>query len=455
MSERVVITGGTVVTMDSDRGEYADGYLVVEDGRVSSVGSGPAPHVEGARVVDARGCVVTPGLVNTHHHLYQWVTRGLAVDATLFEWLTTLYPVWGCVDEESVSAAATAGLGWLAKTGCTTSMDHHYVFPADGGDLLAAEIEGARAVGLRFMPTRGSMDLGRSQGGLPPDHVVENIDTILGATTDAVDRFHDASPDSMLRIGVAPCSPFSVTDTLLKEAAVLARDKGVRLHTHLAETMDEDAFCRERFGCGPVAYMESLGWLGSDVWYGHGIHLDDSAIASMAATGTGVAHCPSSNARLGAGIARVRDLRDAGVPVGLGVDGAASNEANSLLEEARHALLFARARGGPQALSVRDALEVATIGGARVLGWDDQIGSLEPGKQADVAVWRLDTLPHVDIVDPVAGLVLGDRPPLELLLVGGRPVVDRDVLVNVDEDVLAARSAAASRALLTRAGVTR
>src|SRR6478736_4893054 len=401
MSERVVITGGTVVTMDSDRGEYADGYLVVEDGRVSSVGSGPAPHVEGARVVDARGCVVTPGLVNTHHHLYQWVTRGLAVDATLFEWLTTLYPVWGCIDEESVSAAATAGLGWLAKTGCTTSMDHHYVFPADGGDLLAAEIEGARAVGLRFMPTRGSMDLGRSQGGLPPDHVVEDLDTIL------------------------------------------------------AETIDEDAFCRERFGCGPVAYMESLGWLGSDVWYGHGIHLDDSAIASMAATGTGVAHCPSSNARLGAGIARVRDLRDAGVPVGLGVDGAASNEANSLLEEARHALLFARARGGPQALSVRDALEVATIGGARVLGWDDQIGSLEPGKQADVAVWRVDTLPHVDIVDPVAGLVLGDRPPLELLLVGGRPVVDRDVLVSVDEDVLAARSAAASRALLTRAGVTR
>ena len=219
--------------------------------------------------------------------------------------------------------------------------------------------------------------------------------------------------------------------------------------------MDEDAFCRERFGCGPVDYMDSLGWLGPDVWYGHGIHLDDAAIASMAATGTGVAHCPSSNARLGAGIARVRDLRDAGVPVGLGVDGAASNEASSLLEEARHALLFARARGGPQALSVRDALEVATIGGARVLGWDDQIGSLEPGKQADVAVWRVDTLPHVDIVDPVAGLVLGDRPPLELLLVGGRPVVDRGVLVNVDEGALAARSAAASAALLTRAGVSR
>jgi cytosine/adenosine deaminase-related metal-dependent hydrolase len=453
MSGSLVLAGGTVVTMDGDRTEYADGYVVLDDGRVSSVGSGPAPRLDGARVVDTRGCVVTPGLVNTHHHLYQWVTRGLAVDAPLFEWLTTLYPVWGCLDEESVSAAATAALGWLATTGCTTSMDHHYVFPAGGGDLLAAEVEAARAVGLRFMPTRGSMDLGRSQGGLPPDHVVEDLDTILAATTDAVDRFHDPSPPSMLRVGVAPCSPFSVTDTLLKEAAALARDKGVRLHTHLAETTDEDAYCRERFGCGPVEYMDSMGWLGPDVWFGHGIHLDDAAIGSLASTGTGVAHCPSSNARLGAGIARLRDLRDAGVPVGLGVDGAASNEASSLLEEARHALLFARARGGPQALSVRDALEVATIGGARVLGWDDQIGSLAPGKQADVAVWRVDTLPHVDIVDPVAALVLGDRPPLELLLVAGRAVVERGALVTVDADALAARSVGASTALLRRAGV--
>ncbi len=454
MTRRLVVGGGTVVTMDGARSEYADGYVVVEDGRVTAVGSGAPPEVDGAQVVDARGCVVTPGLVNTHHHLYQWVTRGLAVDATLFEWLTELYPVWGCLDEESVSAAATAGLGRLALTGCTTSMDHHYVFPAGAGDLLGAGVEAARAVGLRFMPTRGSMDLGRSAGGLPPDHVVEDIDTILAATTAAVDRFHDASPDSMVRLGVAPCSPFSVTDTLLKESAALARDRGVRLHTHLAETLDEDAFCRERFGCGPVDYMESLGWLGDDVWFGHGIHLDDAAIRSMAATRTGVAHCPSSNARLGAGIARVRDLRDAGVPVGLGVDGAASNEASSLLEEARHALLFARAKGGPQALTVRDALEVATIGGAQVLGWEDQIGSLEVGKQADLAVWRVDGLAHADVVDPVAGLVLGDRPPLDLLMVAGRPVVRHDRLVQVDVDALTARSLAAGRALLTRAGVT-
>jgi cytosine/adenosine deaminase-related metal-dependent hydrolase len=255
----------------------------------------------------------------------------------------------------------------------------------------------------------------------------------------------------MLRIGLAPCSPFSVTGDLLRQAAALARAKGVRLHTHLAETTDEDEFCRERFGRTPVEYLEELDWLGDDVWLAHGIHFDDPAIKTLAAAGTGVAHCPSSNARLGAGIARTADLRAAGVPVGLGVDGAASNEACSLIEEARHALLFARARGGPQALAVRDALELATIGGARLLGWDDQIGSLEPGKQADVAVWRLDGLGHADVADPVAALVLGAAPPLELLLVGGRTVVERDHVVTVDEHELTRSAVLAHRSLLARA----
>ena len=323
-------------------------------------------------------------------------------------------------------------------------MDHHYVFPANGGDLLAAEIEAARTVGLRFLPTRGSMDLGESKGGLPPDHVVEEIDAILEATTEAIDRHHDPSPDSMLRIAVAPCSPFSVTGELLKQAADLARDKGVRLHTHLAETVDEDDFCREKFGCSPVEYVESLGWLGPDVWLAHGIHFDDGAIKALAGSQTGVAHCPSSNARLGAGICRTRDLRSAGVPVGLGVDGAASNEAASLVEELRHSVLFARAVGGPQALTVRDGLELATLGGARVLGWDDQIGSLEAGKLADVALWRLDTNAHANIADPVAALVLGSPPPLELLLVQGRPIVRRDEMVDVDEEQLAVDVRAAS-----------
>jgi len=295
------------------------------------------------------------------------------------------------------------------------------------------------------------MDLGRRDGGLPPDHVVEDIDTILAASAAAIDEHHDPGPDSMLRIGLAPCSPFSVTGDLLRQSAALARDKGVRLHTHLAETIDEEEFCRERFGRTPVEYMETLGWLGDDVWLAHGIHFDDPAIKTLAAAGTGVAHCPSSNARLGAGIARTADLRAAGVPVGLGVDGAASNEACSLIEEVRHALLFARARGGPQALAVRDALELATIGGARLLGWDDQIGSLEPGKQADIAVWRLDGLAHADIADPVAALVLGAAPPLELLLVGGRTVVERDHVVTVDEHELTQSAVLAHRSLLARA----
>ncbi|MBA2445466.1 MAG: 8-oxoguanine deaminase [Nocardioidaceae bacterium] len=450
-----VLDGCAVVTMDAERNEHKVGHVVIEGNRLASVGDGPAPRdLPDATYVDATGCLATPGLINTHHHLYQWVTRGLAVDATLFEWLTTLYPIWGYIDEDIVRTAVTGGIGWLARTGCTTTMDHHYVFPTHGGDVLAAEIEAARRVGLRFLPTRGSMDLGQSQGGLPPDHVVEDLDTILRATVDAIDRYHDPGPDSMLRIGVAPCSPFSVTGDLLKQAALLARDKGVRLHTHLAETVDELDFCQDTFGCLPLDYMESVGWLGPDVWYAHGIHVDDDGIAKLASTGSGVAHCPSSNARLGAGICRARDLRGAGVPVGLGVDGAASNESASMIEEVRHALLFARATGGPQAMTARDALEIATLGGAKVLGWESEIGSLESGKLADVAVWRLGTLPHIDIADPVAALVLGSPPPLELLMVNGRRVVERDRLVNVDEDVVAGEVRFASTTLLSRAGVT-
>jgi cytosine/adenosine deaminase-related metal-dependent hydrolase len=357
------------------------------------------------------------------------------------------------LDTEITHAAAVGALGWLARTGCTTASDHHYVFPRASGDLLAASVDAAAAVGVRFHPTRGSMDLGRTAGGLPPDEVVEDIEAILTATGEAIDRFHDPSPESMLRVAVAPCSPFTVTGELLRRAAELARERGVRLHTHLAETPDEDEFCRRRFGCRPAEYLADLGWLGPDVWLAHAVHLDDAAINAIAESGTGVAHCPSSNARLGAGICRVRDLREAGVPVGLGVDGAASNEAGSLLEEARHALLFARALGGPTALGVLDALEMATLGGARALGREAEIGSLEPGKLADLAVWRLDTLPHADIADPVAALLLGSPPPLELLLVHGRAVVEHDHLITVDEDAAARAANRAHRTLLSRAGV--
>jgi cytosine/adenosine deaminase-related metal-dependent hydrolase len=449
----VVLDGCAVVTMDPARTEHTTGHVIVEDARIVTVAAGAAPTgLTDVRHVDGTGCVATPGLVNTHHHLYQWVTRGLAVDDTLFGWLTTLYPIWGLLDADTVRVAATGGLGWLARTGCTTTTDHHYVFPTEGGDLLGAEIDAARLVGLRFHPTRGSMDLGQSQGGLPPDHVVEDIDEILATTERAIDDYHNPAPDSMLRIGAAPCSPFSVTEDLFKQTAELARAKGVRLHTHLAETTDEDEFCQEHFGCSPVDYVESLGWLGPDVWLAHAVHLDEAAIAKLGGSGTGIAHCPSSNARLGAGICPTRDLRDAGVPVGLGVDGAASNEASSLLEEVRHALLFARARGGPGALTVRDALEMATLGGARVLGRQHELGSLEPGRLADIALWRVDTLPHIDIADPVAALVLASPPPLELLLVNGRPVVERDRLVNVDEETVAGEVRDASTNLMIRAG---
>ena len=448
---RTVVQGCAVATVDEAGTEYADGHVVVEGNRIVAVGAGPAAGVTAEdRVVDGSGCLATPGLVNTHHHLYQWATRGLAQDANLFDWLTALYPMWAGLDADVVGAASAAGLGWLARTGCTTTTDHHYVFPRDGGDVLAAEIESARQVGLRFHPCRGSMDLGRSAGGLPPDEVVEDTDAALAATAAAIDRHHDPSPGSMLRVAVAPCSPFSVTGDLMREAADLARDRGVRLHTHLAETVEEDAFCREHFGCSPAEYVEELGWLGEDVWLAHCVHLDDKAIARFAESGTGVAHCPTSNARLGAGAAPLTTFVGAGVPVGLGVDGSASNEEGSMAAELHAALLVARLRGGPAALTARQALAVGTIGGARCLGRADEIGSLEPGKLADLALWRLDELPHAGIADPVAALVLGSRPPLRLLLVDGVPVVEDDVLLTADEQALASTAARAARRLLDR-----
>lgn len=445
----MIIENAHVVTVTGE--EIAGGHVVVEDNRITAVGAGPAVDRAGHDVVDARGGLLTPGFVNTHNHLYQWVTRGLAVDATLFEWLTTLYPVWAGIDEHAVHTGATGALSQLALTGCTTSTDHHYVFPREGGDVFAAEIRAAAEVGLRFHPCRGSMDLGRKDGGLPPDHVVEDRDAVLAASEAAIDRWHDTSPGSMLQVALAPCSPFSVTGDLMRESAELARRRGVRLHTHLAETLDEEDFCRERFGCSPLEYVEGLGWTGADVWFAHAIHLDDPAVKRIGATRTGVAHCPSSNARLGAGIARTRDLRDAGARVGLGVDGAASNEAGSLLEEVRHAVLFARAVGGPTALTVRDSLELATLGGARVLGREDEIGSIEVGKLADLALWGLDGLGHADVADPVAALVLGAPPPLDLLLVNGRPVVEHDRVVTVDTDAVARECARVHRTLLEKA----
>jgi cytosine/adenosine deaminase-related metal-dependent hydrolase len=434
-----------VACADEAGREFPAGHVVADGGRIAAVGPGPAPdRWPGAERIDGTGLLVTPGLVNTHHHLYQWITRGYATDATLFGWLTELYPVWARLTPDLMADAAAANLAWLALTGCSTSTDHHYVFPAGAGDLLEAEILAAQQIGVRFHPTRGSMNLGESAGGLPPDSVVESHDAILAASETAIDRWHDPAFDAMTRIAVAPCSPFSVTGELMRDCAALARAKGVRLHTHLAETRDEEEFCVAKFGRTPAQYAEDLGWLGPDVWLAHCVHLSDEAVSRLAATGTGVAHCPTSNGRLGSGIAPVRKLLDAHAVVGLGVDGSASNESGRMVGEVQQALLAARYAGGPLALTARDCLAMATMGGARCLGRDRELGSIEPGKLADLAAWRVDSLPGAGIEDPVCTLVFG-APALEHLLVGGRQVVAGGELRTADAGRLAAAAVQASR----------
>lgn len=455
-ARRIVIDGAHVATMDASGAEFGPGHVVVEDHRIAAVGPGPAPaYADGVPTeqVRASGHLLTPGLVNTHHHFYQWLTRGLAQQSDLFGWLKTLYPVWARIDEPMVYAAARASIAALLSSGCTTAADHHYMFPAGAGDLIGAEVRAARELGIRFQPARGSMDLGTSRGGLPPDFAVEDTDTALAETERAIDAYHDPAPDSMIRVSVAPCSPFTVTEELLRGAADLARWRGVRLHTHGSETVEEAEFCAEQFGCTPTEFLDRHGWTGGDVWLAHCVHLDASAIRRIGETGTGVAHCPSSNARLGSGIAPVPELIAAGAPVGLGVDGTASNEAGQLGPEVRAAVLFARARRGADALTARQALFAGTMGGARCLGRAAEIGSIEPGKLADLALWRIDGAGHSTIADPVAALALGSLPPLTLLLAGGQPVVTEGRLARGDEETIAKEAATESRRLHTLAGL--
>ena len=449
---QTLITDAYIATLDSNDREISDGWVAIDGKRIVGIGqSNIPPEFAGFDRIDGTGALLTPGFINTHHHLYQWATRGIATESTLFEWLVTLYPIWGHLDAEVTFGAAQGALASLLLSGCTYTTDHHYVFPAEGGDCLAAEIEAAQGLGIRFHPTRGSMDLGQTQGGLPPDNVVEDRDQILIATEDAIRRFHDPADDAMLKIAVAPCSPFSVTGELMKEAAQLARRENVRLHTHLAETIDEENFCQERFGCSPTDYVESLGWLGPDVWMAHAIHLDDSAIDKFGRTGTGTAHCPSSNARLGAGIARVQDLVKAGAPVGLGVDGAASNENGELLTEVRAAALWARLKDGPTAMSARQSLALATRGGARVLGRENELGTIEVGKLADLVLWKLDDIGHIDIVDPIAALVLGPKAEVKALLVNGEVRVRHGLITAISHEEIAQQAARASKRILTSA----
>jgi 8-oxoguanine deaminase len=419
-----------VVTMDDKRNEHPSGWLLVDDGFVQRAGDGPRPDTD--ETVDLGGAVVTPGLVNTHHHLWQNLTRARAQDDNLFGWLQTLYPVWARIDEEAEYAAARCGLAELALSGCTTVFDHHYLFPPGRAGVLEAEIRAARELGVRIVASRGSMDLGESAGGLPPDSVVEDRDDVLAAT-EAAARLADGA---MVEIAVAPCSPFSVTQELMLESAQLARKLGLRLHTHLAETVEEDQFAREKFGLTPVQYVEELGWVLPDVWLAHCVHLSTDDVALFGERGVGVAHCPSSNMRLGAGVAPVRELLDAGVDVGLGVDGSASNERGDLFLEVKMAAYVARSRGGPKAMTVREALRLGTRGGAAVLGRED-IGQLSPGKRADFAVWRLDRLELGGASDPVAGLVFAGPQRADRLYVGGEEVVRDGHLVRADESEIA------------------
>jgi cytosine/adenosine deaminase-related metal-dependent hydrolase len=438
MARRLLVRGAEVlVTMDGARREIAGGEVLIDGGTIAAVGT--ALPREGAEVVEAAGCVVTPGLVNTHHHLFQTLTRAVpaAQDAALFGWLRTLYPIWSRMRPEDIRLSARIGLAELALSGCTCSSDHLYVFP--NGARLDDSIEAAAEVGIRFHATRGAMSIGESKGGLPPDALVEEEAAILRDSERVIAAHHDPKPGAMVQVALAPCSPFSVSRELMRDAAVLAREKGVRLHTHLAENDEDVAYSLENFGMLPGDYAESVGWTGDDVWHAHCVKLSPGEIDLFARTGTGVAHCPCSNARLASGIAPVRAMRDAGVPVGLGVDGSASNDCSHLGLEARQAMLVARLRDGPAAMGAREALEVATRGGARVLGRSD-LGSLEAGKRADLVLWDVSDLPAAGQWDPVAALVFCAPVRPRAVYVEGRAVVQEGRLTGLDPARLAAEA---------------
>jgi 8-oxoguanine deaminase len=420
-----------LATFDSQRREIPDGSLFVRDNVIEQVGATAELPATADHIINARDMVILPGLVNTHHHLYQTLTRAVpqAQNAVLFDWLKTLYPIWAKLTPEAVYTSALVGLAELMLSGCTTAADHLYLVP--NGSSHDDEIRAAQELGIRFHPTRGSMSLGESQGGLPPDSVVQDKETILQDSRRVIETFHDPKPFSMCCVGLAPCSPFSVTQDLMIESARLARAYNVRLHTHLAETLDEEHFCLERFGKRPVEYAESLEWLGEDVWFAHSVWVNDYEIAQYAQTGTGVAHCPSSNMLLASGVAPIRKMVDAGVKVGLGVDGSASNDASHMMHEPRQAMLLARVGGDVRAMSARDALDLATLGGAQVLGRDD-IGSLQVGKAADFIGINLNRLNYAGSHDPIAAVLFCDTPRVDVSVINGRIVVQDGHLLTLD-----------------------
>jgi cytosine/adenosine deaminase-related metal-dependent hydrolase len=451
MSTLLVKNAALLVAMDEGRRRIEDGGLFVRDNVIEAVGPTGELPPEAERVIVASGMIVLPGLVNTHHHLYQTLTRALpsVQDVELFDWLRSLYPIWAELTGEAVYVSALVGLAELILSGCTTTTDHLYLFPNDVS--LDDEIRASRELGIRFHPCRGSMSLGRSQGGLPPDRVVQSEEDILADCQRVIEEHHDPQPYAMCRIVLAPCSPFSVTAELMKESAALARRHGLHLHTHVAETLDEEGFCLEKFGCRPVEYMEELGWVGPNVSYAHAIYLNEEEIELLAETGTGVAHCPSSNMRLGSGIAPIREMLDAGVKVGIALDGSASNDSSHLLAEARMAMLLQRVQKGAGALTAQEALEMATLGGAAVLGRDD-IGSLEAGKAADFIAIDLNRLEYAGALhDPLAALVFCAPVNVDLSVINGRIVVNGGHLVGVDLGEIVARHNRISRQMVERA----
>jgi cytosine/adenosine deaminase-related metal-dependent hydrolase len=446
MSTLLVKHADLLVTMDAGRRRIPDGGLFARDNVIEQVGPTRELPQAADRVINARGMIVLPGLVNTHHHLYQTLTRCIAQNAALFDWLATLYPIWARLTPEAVYVSARVGLAELMLSGCTTSSDHLYIYP--NGARIDDEIRAATELGIRFHATRGSMSLGRSKGGLPPDEVVEDEDFILRESCRAIEEHHQAGRFGMVRIALAPCSPFSVTLDLMRESAALARSYGVHLHTHLAETLDEERFCLAKFGARPVDYVESLGWTGPDVWYAHCVHLNQREINLFARTGSGVAHCPTSNMRLASGIAPVRAMRDAGVKVGLGVDGSASNDSSHMLAEVRQAMLLQRVSGDPAALAAGEALEIATLGGASVLGRDD-IGALAPGMAADFIGYRLERLAFAGAVhDPLAALVFCIPPTVDLSVINGQVRVQDGEILGLDLPALVRRHNEIGRAML-------
>lgn len=430
--------------------------ILVEGNRIAKIGKGIVPPA-GCEIVDASRHVVMPGLVNTHHHFYQTLTRNVPAvqDAKLFKWLVYLYEVWKGVDEEAVYWSSMLALAELAKTGCTLSTDHHYLYPQGfRDDLPGLQFKAASEIGLRFAPTRGSMSRSKKDGGLPPDSVVQDEDTILAESEAALRKYHDAAPDAMRKLALAPCSPFSVSEKSMKDAAALARKYGARLHTHLAETLDEDDFCVEMYGRRPLRVMQDCGFVGPDVWYAHGIHFNDEELKILAETKTGVAHCPSSNMRLGSGICRVREMLDLGVPVGLAVDGSASNDASDMLGEARQALLLQRVRYGSAGITAREVLGLATEGGARILGYD-QAGKMEEGALADLALFDVMKMEYAGALsDPAAALLFsGYDHGVDHLVVNGEFVVRNRKLVGADEDKIRDEANKAAKRLLAKAGV--